>query len=804
MPKVLSKKPVKTTTSKAAKSAAKKAVSTKKAPAKINAVKKEVAVSEKNTKMTSSTNKPSSDIIWKNLSKSSVLKADELAGWGGFLSWLGFEKKEVIVKKQEEKKRIEEEAQESIVLEKPRRTFSFDTVEMTHTKVVWREDTSFVGRERRSAWSTGRSTRPVKQKNTRPPQRGDQPHRAFNTPQFSQGKLHQKPTPKPTMPVRPKVEKIATTSANLVKKSEIFIEDKITVKEFSEKMGVPLPQLMKKLIENKIMTGITASLDFDTAALIAGEFNILVKKPDNKVDVQTFMSGDLQSILDMDKESDDLLPRSPIVTVMGHVDHGKTSLLDYLRKTVVAEGEAWGITQSIWASVVNYEGKEICFIDTPGHELFTSLRARWAKLTNIAIIVVAADDSVMPQTIESINHAKDSGVPIIVAITKIDKPGKNLDQIKQDLAAAGLTPEDRWGETPMIGISSKTGQGIPELLEAVLLQAEMLDLKYNPNRSAVGVVVDAHMDPKQGVISTIIVMTGTLKVGDIIVAYNTTGKIRRMQDRKGKNVTSVTGGEPVQVLGINELPEPGRIVEVVKNEKEAHEKIGLIQEQVKKNSGESAVHQFISQLQSGAPWAELKLILKSDGSSSLEALKQAVNGIQLPKNVTIKIIQANVGHFSDSDLSLAQASGALLLGFNISINAILKKKADSLKIEVKNFDIIYELTEYLDKILTWMIEIEQHEVMFAKLEVLGVFFTKNKDMTVGGKVIYGKLHGKPKFTVMRWEDILCNGTIVSLHKNKDEVKEIGEGEECGLKVTTGKKIEIGDIIEFFEMQDIID
>lgn len=789
------KTPAKTTAKPAAK----------KAPAKAKTVKKEAVASEKKAKKAPAVaDKP--EVEKETTAK--VLKADELGWWGGFLSWLGFKKVEKTEKQKEEEKRIEQEEQESIVLEKPRRaSFSFDKVEVGTTKIVWREDSSFVGRERRPA----KPARPAK--SSRPPQRGDQPHRAFNKPTFSQGKPSQhqyKPVQKQNRPeiqpapAVPKIQKIATTSANLVKKSEIYIEDKITVKEFSEKMGVPLPELMKKLLQNKIMTSITASLDFDTAALIAAEFDIAVKKPENKVDVQTFMSGDLQAILDMDKDAEYLLPRSPIVTVMGHVDHGKTSLLDYLRKTVVAEGEAGGITQSIWASVVNYNGKDICFIDTPGHELFTSLRARWAKLTNIAIIVVAADDSVMPQTIESIWHAKESGVPIIVAITKIDKPGKNMDQIKQDLAAAGLTPEDRWGDTPMIGISSKTGQGIPELLEQVLLQAEMLDLKYNPKRSAVGVVVDAHMDPKQGVVSTIIVMTWTLKVWDIIVAYNTTGKIRRMQDRRWKNIQSATGWEPVQVLWIGELPDPGRIVEVVKNEKEAHEKIALIQEQVKKDTGESAVHQFINQLQSGTQWAELKLILKSDGSSSLEALQQAVSGIQLPKNVTIKVIQANVGHFSDSDLALAQASWALLLGFNISLNALLKKKADSLKIEMKNFDIIYELTDYLDKLLLGMVEIEKHEVMFAKLEVLWVFFTKNKDMTIWGKVIYGKLHGKPKFTVMRGEDILCNGNIVSLHKNKDEVKEVGEGEECGVKVTTGKKIEVGDVIEFFEMQDIVD
>ncbi len=796
MPKTISK-PV----SASAKPVAKKVVSKSPAKTKTSPKAKEATIIDK-----------------ENDATSKVLKADEFfGGWGGFLSWLWFKKEEKTVKQKEEEKLIEEEKEESIVLEKPRRaTFSFDKVEQTNVHIIGRQDDSFVSRPAAKPRNTtpqhgGKQfpARPWYQwsKPLTPQQRANQQHRPFASswsigrPTFQQAKAPV--TKQLTQPVRvaPKVQKIATTSANLVKKMEIYINDKITVKEFSEKMWVPLPELMKKLIQNKIMTSITASLDFDTAALIASEFNIIVKKHDNKVDVQTFMSWDLQAILDMDKDAEHLLPRPPIVTIMWHVDHGKTSLLDYLRKTVVVDGEAGWITQSIWASVVEYNKQKICFIDTPGHELFTSLRARWAKLTNIAVIVVAADDSVMPQTVESIWHAKEAGVPIIVAITKIDKPGKNIENIKQDLAKHWLTPEDWWWDVPMIGISSKTGQGIPELLEAILLQSEILDLKYNPKRSAVAVIVDAHKDPKQWVVSTMIVMTWVLKIWDIVVAYNTTGKIRRMQNRKWENITTATWWEPIQVLGITELPEPGRIVEVVKNEKEAQEKIMLIQAQVTTEVSDSAVRQFISQVQSGGVGATLKLILKSDGSSSLEALQQAVNGIQLPKNVMIKIIHANVGHFTDSDLSLAHASGALLLWFNISMNALLKKKADSLKIEMKSFDIIYELTDYLDKLLLGMVEIEQHEVMFAKLEVLGVFFTKNKDMTIWGKVIFGKLHGKPKFNVIRNDEIFCAWHVVSLHRNKDEVKEIGEGDECGVKVITAKKIEIWDVIEFFEMQD---
>lgn len=350
------------------------------------------------------------------------------------------------------------------------------------------------------------------------------------------------PTPKA------KVIKKATVSANLVKKTQVILDEVVTVKEFSEKIGVPLPDIMKSLISNGIMTSITANLDFDTASLIAEEFGVALEKKETTLDVKSFMEGDLQTILDLDKEAPDLEERAPIVTVMGHVDHGKTSLLDYLRKTTVASGEAGGITQSIGASSVTYNNKKITFIDTPGHELFTSLRARGAKLTNIAIIVIAADDSVMPQTIESINHAKAAGVPIIIAITKVDRPGNNIEQIKSDVAKHGLTPEDWGGDTPFVGISSKTGEGIDLLLEHVLLQSEMLELKYNPKRAAVGVVVDAYKDPKQGIVSSLIILTGTLKVGDIVVAYNTFGKVRRMQNQVGKNINKVSGGEPVQIL----------------------------------------------------------------------------------------------------------------------------------------------------------------------------------------------------------------------------------------------------------------
>lgn len=609
-----------------------------------------------------------------------------------------------------------------------------------------------------------------------------------------------------TQPQVVRKPKKPATSANLVKKQEITIDQKITVKEFSEKMWVPLPELMKVLMQNKLMLWMTANLDFDTASLIWAEFGVTVKQEENKqLDVESFITWDLQSLLDMDKEAHHLEERAPVVTVMGHVDHGKTSLLDYLRRTSVANKEAWWITQSIWASVVECNWKKITFIDTPGHELFTDLRARWAKLTNIAVIVVAADDSVMPQTIESINHAKSAWVPIIIAITKIDKPWKNIEQIKTDLAANGITPED-WGwETPIIPISSHTWQGIPQLLEAILLQAEMLELKYNPDRSAIWVVLDANKDPKQWVVSSIIVLTWTLKVWDVIVAYNTYGRVRRMQDWTGKLIRVAKWWDPVLILWITDLPEAGRMIEVVKNEKEAEHKVSLIKEQESSKNTQSAVQDFIAKLSANADeWekTELRLILKSDGSSSLSALKQAVEWVKVPENVVIKVIHSDVWYFSDSDLSLAQASKALLLWFNIWINATLKKKAEQMKVEIKNFDIIYELTDYLTELTQWMIKYEEVEVVIWKLNVLGIFYTKWKEMTVWWKVIEWKAKNKCKFRILRWDEIVANWEILSLHKNKDEVKEIVEWDECGMKVKVWKKIEEWDVLEFWEMQEI--
>ena len=747
----------------------------------------------------------------KNGSKNKVIKSDEFENKTGFLSWLWFGMQswletsennsdgDIVVSKtnvssvNEEVtfvKKIEKENNEKKEVKKVHKpTFDFSSTKKTFDKknttfVVW-EDKNMVLKAAEAKKAAFVAEKEKKR-------------------QMYKKKVYpnMKKKVKPIAPVA-KVKKESTTSANLIKKEEIIIDKNISVKEFSEKMWVALPDVMRVLLKNQIMVWLNASLDFDTAVLVATEFGIIVKKKESKLEVESFLTWDLQAILDLDKWSEVLEERAPIITVMGHVDHGKTTLLDYLRKTVIADWEAGGITQSIWASVVDYEGKKITFIDTPGHELFTSLRARGAKLTNIAVIVVAADDSVMPQTIESINHAKAAWVPVIIAVTKIDKPWVAMDRIKTDIAQYWLTPEDWGGDTPIVWVSGKTWEWISDLLDAILLQSEMLELKYNPKRSAVGVVLDAYKDPKQWVVASIIIMTWVLHLRDVIVAYNTYGKIRRMRDWKWKNIGMVKWWEPVQVLWFTELPEPGRIVEIVPNEKDAHQKVNLIQEQRELEKKGTTMQQFLSQLWSDTTnSAVLNLILKSDWSSSLEALQQAVNGISLPKKVGIKIIHANVGLFSDSDLSLAQASSALLLWFNVPVSPNMKKKSQSVWVDVKSFNIIYELTEYLEQVTLWMVEIEYEEVAVGKLDVLWIFFKKWKEVVLWWKVIEWKVLRWLNFRVIRWEEILWAWKMESLQVEQQAIKEVEKGFQCGMKIEFSKKIVLWDILEFYQMQEV--
>ena len=602
---------------------------------------------------------------------------------------------------------------------------------------------------------------------------------------------------------KPKTIKEAAVSDSLVKKENIVIKDVISVKEFSEKSGIPFPQILKFMLSNKIMGGINTALDFDTVSLIALEFGVGVTKEQQTLDLDKVMSGDLNAILEQDKSAEHTISRAPIVTVMGHVDHGKTSLLDYLRKTTVAGGESGGITQSIGASKIKYNGNDITFIDTPGHELFTNLRSRGAKVTNIVVIVIAADDGLKPQTIESINHAKEAGVPIIIALTKIDKPDTKLEQIKSDIGNYGLIPEEWGGDVPLIGVSSKTGEGMDKLLEQILFQSEVLDLKYDPKRAAVGVIIDAHKDAKQGILTSIIVLTGTLKVGDIVVVHNMYGKIRKMINSAGQAIRVASGGEPVQILGINEVPEPGRVIEVVANEKEANRRIEGINDSLEKSSV-STLWSFLEQMKKN-DGVVLKIVCKANGPSSLEAMKQALSNIPLPKNVSFKIIHSGIGDISESDIGLAQVSEGIVLGYNVACSALLKKRAESAKVSVKLFDIIYALTDYIEQIMKDMVEKEYREVERGKLEVLGVFYKKEKTMIIWGKVVEGKIGNGMKFRVENEDpDQVIGGEITSLQRETNSVKEVSEGYECGMKIKVSKKINEGMILTFYEMEEILD
>ncbi len=588
-------------------------------------------------------------------------------------------------------------------------------------------------------------------------------------------------------------------SNTLTLKEEITLPETITVKEFSEKLGVPIGELIKKFISNKMMLSLNSSIDFDTAALISEEFGVKVNKEKAKIEMQDVLEWNLELIIEADKTSEFKQERPPIVTVMWHVDHGKTSLLDYIRSTQVTNKEQWWITQSIGGSQVTKNHKKITFIDTPGHALFTSLRARGSKITDIVVIVIAADDGVMMQTVEAIAHAKAANVPIIIAITKIDKWVDNSERIKTQIAEHGLTPEE-WGwDVPMVKVSSKTGQGIDDLLEMILLYAEMKELVCDPQRMGVGVVLEAHKDTQKWVITNMIVMTGTIHVGDILWIHNTSGRIKKIYDRKGKELKKATWWDPIMVLGMQDVPEPGRLVEEVKSDKIARERIAHVVEIENQEKHQSLAATLMNRINQ---WDKvmINLVVRADSWGSLEALKYSVTSLPMPDKIELRIVHSDIGNFSESDLDLARASGSLMIGFNNTITMDLKKKAEQHKLVLKSFDIIYELTDYLTEFAQGKVVIELNEVAIGKLETLAIFFRKGSDTIMWGKVTEGEIRNGAHFRIMRSEEEILSGKITSLQKEQNSVDKLWAGHECGLKVKIGKKIEVGDVMELFVME----
>ena len=592
-----------------------------------------------------------------------------------------------------------------------------------------------------------------------------------------------------------KVEKKAKVSNTLKKKDKIVMWDTISVKELSEKIWVPHTEIIKTFILNWMPVGVNSNVDFDTIALLSDDFWIKVEKENVKSDISAMIEWNLREIVDAKNSiSDNLKERSPIVTIMWHVDHGKTRLLDYLRKTDVVGKEAWGITQSIWASQITHNWKKITFIDTPWHELFTAMRARWAKITDIAVIVVAADEWVKQQTVEAINHAKDAWVSIIVAITKIDKANANIDLVKSQVSEHWLMPEEWGGDIPFVALSAFSWEWVDELLEYITLQAEILELKYNPDAPAVWVILEASKTQKNWTVATLLLVTWTLNKKDSVVAYDVAGKIRLMKDWSWKVVKQVKWWDPVQVMWFDDIPESWRIFEVFPSEKEAQKQVWQIKEIVKQQKNKTVLSSLLDRMNAGEN-VELKVILKAWDFGWLEALKYAVWKVSLPEWVSLKIVHEEVWQVKETDISLAEASWAFIFWFDSWIQSNLKKKLEQKKIIYKNFTIIYELLEYIEQLASWMIEKEVEEVKIWTFKFIALFYKKWNDMIIGWKVLDWVAKNWAHFVVKRWDEELWWWKITSLKIDQDNVSEVKAGRECWLRVRTWARFKEWDILD---------
>ncbi len=583
----------------------------------------------------------------------------------------------------------------------------------------------------------------------------------------------------------------------IFKLTEIEIPESITVKDFAAEMKKTTAEVIKKLLGYGIMATINQEIDFDTAYLIAQEFGITAKKKEVVTDEDILFD-------ESEDREEDLVTRPPVIVVMGHVDHGKTSLLDTIRKTNVIEGEAGGITQAIGAYKVKVNDREITFLDTPGHEAFTAMRARGAQITDIAILVVAANDGVMPQTIEAINHAKSAGIPIIVAINKIDLPDANPDKVKQELMAYDLVPEEWGGDTIFVPISAKNGTNIDQLLEMVLLEADMLELKANPHKQAKGAVIEAKLDKARGAIATVLVQRGTLDVGDTIVVGSSIGRIRAMKDDKGKSVKSAGPSTPVEIMGLTEVPEAGDTFYEVKNEKVAKHLI----ERRKRQAREKAINQatkvtldnLFSQMEEGK-LKVLNLIVKADVQGSVEAVKQSLEKLE-NEEVKVKVIHAAAGAVNQSDVTLAKVSNAIIIAFNVRPDSVAKEEAKKDEVEIKQYSVIYQAIEDVEAAMKGMLAPKYEEKVIGNVEVRQTFRISNVGTIAGAYVLSGKVERNAGVRVIRDNVVIHDGKLATLKRFKDDVKEVGKGFECGMQIENYNDVKEGDIIEVYVMEEI--
>ena len=579
--------------------------------------------------------------------------------------------------------------------------------------------------------------------------------------------------------------------------TEIEIPESITVKDFAAEMKKTTADVITKLLGYGIMATINQEIDFDTAFLIAQEFGITANKKEVVTDEDILFD-------DSEDKDEDLQPRPPVIVVMGHVDHGKTSLLDAVRKTNVIEGEAGGITQAIGAYKVKVNGREITFLDTPGHEAFTAMRARGAQITDIAILVVAANDGVKPQTIEAINHAKSAGIPIIVAINKIDLPDANIEKVKQELMAYDLVPEEWGGETIYVPISAKKGENIDQLLEMVLLEADVLELKANPNKQAKGAVIEARLDKSKGAIATMLVQRGTLDVGDTIVVGSSIGRIRAMKDEKGKTVKKAGPSTPVEIMGLTEVPEAGDIFYEVKNEKVAKHLIEKRKRQAREKAINSATKVTLDNLFSQMEEGKLKvlnLIVKADVQGSVEAVKQSLEKLH-NEEVKVKVIHAAAGAVNQSDVTPAKVSNAIIIAFNVRPDNLAKEMAEKDEVEIKQYSIIYQAIEDVEAAMKGMLEPKYEEKVIGNAEVRQTFKISNVGTIAGCYVLSGKVERNAGVRVIRENVVIHDGHLATLKRFKDEVKEVGKGFECGIQIENYNDIKEGDMIEAYIMEEI--
>lgn len=575
----------------------------------------------------------------------------------------------------------------------------------------------------------------------------------------------------------------------------IELPETIIVKDFAERLGRDVGEVMKKLLMGGIMATINQELDFDTASLIADEFGVTVTKEAPPED-----PTEIEEIID---PPETLKTRPPVVTIMGHVDHGKTSLLDAIRQTNVTSHEAGGITQHIGAYQVRYQGKKITFMDTPGHEAFTAMRARGAQVTDIAVLVVAADDGVMPQTVESINHAKSAGVPIIVAINKIDKESANPEHVMQQLTEYGLVSEDWGGDTIMVPVSAHKKIGLDDLLENILVLAEVQDLKANPNRPAQGVVIEAKLDKGRGPVASVLIQKGTLRVGDTIIVGTCFGKVRAMNNERGERVKKAEPSIPVEILGLNDVPEAGDILNVT-DEKTARSVAEKRLE--KKRSSELHVNakvtldDLFNQIQQGE-LKELPLIIKGDVQGSVEALSQSLMGIKSDE-VRISIVHSGVGAINESDIMLASASNALIIGFNVRPDAAARKMAEHEKVDMRMYRVIYDAIDEIEAAMKGMLAPKFREAIIGHAEIRQTYKVSSVGTVAGCYVTDGKIQRACDVRIVRDGIVVHEGHLASLQRFKDSVKEVAQGYECGLSFEKYNDIKVGDIVEAYVMEQI--